>query len=672
MNLPSPGQLLDLFDDNRIVAAVCLEERKGKLRILTESGRELNVSPKQVVYSYSARLDIEQAREGLIRALHNRASRYQVQSDKVDIQGLWEILQEDPRDYPATELADLALGDQGDDAVAGVLRALLNERIHFRQRPEGFRPTDPAVVAQMLTQRQREEEKESRLRRLSAWLQGVASGQTGLEVPPEGQEVIALLKEAALNGEEVRSRDRLGELLRQAGLHEEGTPFDLLVKLGEWSPHENLLLLRLGTPQQWPEEVLAEAEALANAPQLPWQQEQREDLQHLPLYTVDSASTLDVDDGLSLVPLAEGGWEVGIHITDVAAVVPPDGPLDQEARRRGTSVYLPDLRIPMLPPVLSENLCSLSAGQHRPAISLLIQVDNTATVRSWRLALTIVRVTERLTYDEVDRRLANGDSDYWQPLLTIAQAWRQARQANGALFLTFPEVTVTVGEEGKVTIKRDTREAPSQLVVSEMMIQANHLTATALNQAGLACVYRGQPAPRERILEGPVPDDLWINYRQRMQLSRAESKTEPTIHHGLGVETYTTASSPIRRYLDLTVQRQLRSWLQGKTPAHDKQTLATILTEIDSPVGQASQLEQNRRRYWLLHHLEKHRGLELPALVINHYGQRIQCVLPDYMLETALPTAGNGGLQPGQWLRVKISRVRAIEDILKVDVVGGI
>jgi exoribonuclease-2 len=389
----------------------------------------------------------------------------------------------------------------------------------------------------------------------------------------------------------------------------------------------------------------------------------------LAVYTVDSATTRDIDDALSLTVIP-GGFEVGIHITDVAAVVPQDSAVDVEARLRGTSIYLPDLRIPMLPEVLAEDLCSLREGVPRPALSLFVTVDETGEVRTWRFAATVVRVTQRMTYAAVDALLAEpGDAPPWRTLLDIAQAWRAARRARGALFLTFPEVTVTVDTAGTVSIARENRETPSQILVSEMMIQANRLTAATLVESGVPCLYRGQGAPRERLFEGAVPDDLWLNYRQRMQLSRAETVVEPAFHHGLGIEAYTTASSPIRRYADLTVQRQLAAFLHGAPPPYTTEDFASLLATLERPVSQAPLLEQSRRRYWLLRHLERQRGLETAALVVGNPGQRVQLVLPNFMLETTLPAAAQAGLQPGQWLRVRITRVRALEDILRVEVV---
>lgn len=664
---PVRGQVIDLLEDNQIVAAVCMEERKGKFRMITESGKEIYATTKQIAHLHDFRLDITQSREALTRTLQTRAARRECLVTKVDIPGLWEVLKSEPGDFSAKELAELAFGEAGDEQIAAVLRALYRERIHFRGRGGDFRPTDATTVVAILTQRAREEEKSSRARRVNDWLRASWDGQP-LALPPEGPEIIEMFKDVALNGEEARAREQVKEILRATELDEEEAPYQLLVRLGEWSPDENLTLLRLGTRRIFSPEVLAEATRLTHVEQWPWWNEPREDLTGLAVYTVDSATTRDVDDAISLTTVP-GGFEVGIHITDVATVVLHDSPLDIEARLRGTSIYLPDLCIPMLPPVISEGLCSLEEGVLRPALSLFIAVDEAGEVQRRRFSFTVLRVT-RCTYQEVDAILASDETSHWHTLLRIAQAWRAARWARGALFLTFPEITLALGNNGKITIEREERETGSKILVSEMMIQANRFGAIVLMEAGLPALYRGQPAPRERLFEGIVPEDLWLNYRQRMQLSRAETKMEPMFHHGLGIEAYATISSPLRRYTDLVNQRQLSAFLRGIAPYYTNKELESLLGGIERPVSQAPILEQNRRRYWLLRLLEQRRGLETDALVVGVHGQRIPIVLPEFMLDTTLPTNTPPHLHPGQWLRVRIVRARALEDILRVDVVS--
>ncbi len=669
-HLPRPGQVADLVEDSRIVSVVCLEERKGKLRILTESGREANVSAKQVLHVHDLHLDTSHVREALIRTLQTRAAAREALTTTINVPELWEVLKDEASDFSVVDLTELTFGTTSDDQIAAMLSALYRDRVYFRSRNERFHPTDAETVTAILTQRAREVEKLARTRRVSDWLRTAWEGEP-TPPPPEGGALIEMLKEVALYGEEAQSHGQLMETLRTAGLHnEENLCFRLLVRLGEWGLNENLLLLRNGTRQEIAPEAALEAQQLSQTTQWAWQEEAREHLSGLTIYTVDSATTKDIDDALSITALPDG-FEVGIHITDVAAVVSRDSALDAEARLRGTSIYLPDRHIPMLPLEISENLCSLRVGIPRPTISLFITVTEAGEIRAVRFALTVLCVDHRTTYKEVDSALTEGGdaATPWRTLLNIAKGWRAAREAAGAMFLTFPEVTITVGEQSEVSIERDDGERDSQILVSEMMIQINHLAAVTLMKAAIPCFYRGQAAPRERLFEGAAPTDLWLNYRQRMLLYRAENKTDPIFHHGLGLDAYAMTSSPLRRYTDLVNQRQLVAYLRNEPPPYTIQDLDAILADIERPVGQSSLLEQNRRRYWLLRLLETQRNLETMALVVAIYGSRIQITLPDFMLDTTLAAGSNPDIQPGQWIQVRVTRAQAMEDILRVIVV---
>jgi exoribonuclease-2 len=199
-----------------------------------------------------------------------------------------------------------------------------------------------------------------------------------------------------------------------------------------------------------------------------------------------------------------------------------------------------------------------------------------------------------------------------------------------------------------------------------MMIQTNWLVAQELNISGIPCIYRSQGEPRERIIEAQR-GDLYLNYQQRKLLSRAELKLEPAAHHGLGVEVYGTATSPIRRYFDLVTQRQLVAAIRGESPPYSSRDLQKILIESEEILGQAIQVEQARQRYWLLRYLESRRGEETSALVLGHYGNRIQLLLTEYMVECSVSAASYSWLQKGQEIGVRISRAKPLEDELRVE-----
>jgi exoribonuclease-2 len=635
------------------------------MRVLTETGREMSLTAGRVVHVSDSRVPLDQPREALARRLREIGALREELSGRLDLISLWELLHEEGAEHAPRDLAELAFGGRvGDDQVSAVIRAILADRVRFRFRVHGFRPNDAQTVEKIRTQRAREEEKERQAREGSQWIREAWEGRAAAR--PQGwEEIVELLKELAIHGKGAPRAQRCEEILRRAGMANPLAPFQVLVRMGIWGPDENLLFHRFGTRRAFSTQLLEEAALLAGRRAFDTGEDlAREDLRPLHAFTVDSPHTHDIDDALSLEALPHG-WRAGIHITDVSWVIPRDSPLDQEARLRGTSLYLPEEKVPMFPPAISEGLCSLRVGEIRPAVSLLMEVDGGGGLLAHRFCLSWIGVKERLSYEDVDRAMEEAGRPL-VALYSLALAWRAERVRRGALLLPLPEVTVRLDGEGGIVPETRDRESPSQILVSEMMIQANWLAARHLAEMGAPVIYRVQADPRERILDGRGAD-LFLNYRQRKLLNRAESRLEPGPHSGLGVAPYAMATSPIRRYTDLVTQRQLTASLRGAPPPYSREALEEILAAADELQAQATQMEAARQRYWLLKYLEGRRGEETPALVLGRFGNRVQLLLPAYMLEAGIPISAASWLQDGQEVAVRIVRSKPLEDSLRVE-----
>ncbi len=658
-----PGQVIEFIEAGRVVSGVCLDHKKNRLRALIETQKEVQIAETRLVHLEGTRLETNQTREMLAAALRDISTRRQELSQKVDVKGLWEALQGEAEEFSARELAELAFGHAvGHDHVSAVIRAMLADRLYFRFRPEGFRPNPPETVEKILVQRERERHRERLLQEGSRWIRSLWEGQCS-EAPVFQEEIVELLKEYAIFGTGAPRQDKAEELLRRAGMNHPLAAFNVLVRLGVWDRDENVLKHRLGIRKAFPPEVEEEARLVVNVlHEEPW----REDLTGLEVFTVDSPHAQDLDDGLSVESMPHGRLRIGIHITDVASRVPLHSLLDQEALRRGTSIYLPEERIPMFPAYISEEFCSLKQGQKRPAVSLLMEVNREGEILAHRFALSWLRVAKRLSYEDVDSLLEKGDQ-IMASLYQVAMAWRNQRVQSGALLLPLPEVNVRVKDSGEITLERRDRESPAQILVSEMMIRANWIAARYMKEAGVPCLYRVQPGPRERLLDGTQQGDLLRNYRQRKLLNRALTQLEPGLHSGLGLFPYTTVTSPVRRYADLVVQRQLVATLLGDSPPFSHKDLESIMSQCEEAAGQAAQMEQVRQRYWLLRYLELRRGEETPGVILGVFNKKVQILLTDYMVEASVPARAAAWAVEGQDVQVRILRARPLEDELRVE-----
>ncbi len=453
--------------------------------------------------------------------------------------------------------------------------------------------------------------------------------------------------------------------MKQAGITQPQGAFRLLVRLGIWDKDENLYLHQHGISADFPAAVQALAEErAAQAPQLLAQIGDRRDLRELKTITIDSALTRDYDDALSLRPVGEGRWELGVHIADAAAFVLPGDALDQEALERASSLYLPDTRIPMLPTSLSEGVCSLRAREDRLALSFLVTLDEDANVMHREIVPSVVNIDTQMTYQEVNQQL--DQDDFLQGLHRFSLKLQRRRLDQGAIILPLPELLVWVKPDGMIQVTRQEKETPSQVIVSELMILANEIAACFFAEQNLPAIFRSQDECRPET--NPVASDyeLFHVYRQRRLFVRAELVTRPRPHCSVGVQHYTSITSPIRRYVDLLVQRQLKHVLETGTPLYSEEELQQFITRLEGPQSRLMFIRRKWTRYWFLKFLEQEDIQTLDALVLDQNNRFAHLLLPDFILETNMLHDDKTRVRPGEMVRVKIEHLNPREDILRV------
>ncbi len=365
-------------------------------------------------------------------------------------------------------------------------------------------------------------------------------------------------------------------------------------------------------PEHFPPDVLAEAERAESVAHSPGA---RFDARDRFVITIDPEQARDFDDALSLEIDANGHRILGVHIADVSHFVPRGSALDREARRRGNSVYFPHRALPMLPPRLANEWCSLQPDQDRLAVSVFLTVDENGRILRRAFCRSLIRSRVRLTYEEVRRFLARppaaaratDDSPSVQAfslpshrepstgvllnqLHTLAQQLRRRRLDQGALDLDVPEVTVLLNHKGEPVGVRPVESDPAHHIVEECMIAANEAVAGELIRCGVTIISRLHEPPSEKRMValrttaaalGCAAGDLTqpralSNFLQNLgdhplarymrmltlrSLPRAIYSANAQGHFGLATRHYTHFTSPIRRYADLVVHRQLLACL---------------------------------------------------------------------------------------------------------------
>jgi exoribonuclease-2 len=653
------GHVVEFIDSNRIVCAVVLELKKLRLRLLTENNREVKLSAGRLVHHTPLGLDGAEGRSRLVSALKEIAERRHKLSQQIDIRELWEILNSEQEWIDLGTMTAFCFRDGTDaDCQSAVIRAFFNDRLYFKFKMNQFRPHTPDQVAAIVQQKEVEAQKERLILQGAAWIGRVMNGESPPR-PDNADTICEVLSSYYLLEKESPHRETARAILKKAGTGSPTAIFTFLSKIGLWHPDENLDLLRFGIRGQFSAMVESHAETLCRNATVVLNG--RRDLRSHQIITIDGPSTVDFDDALSIS--REGDHLiVGIHITDVGYFVSKGDPLDQAAKEQCSTIYMPDGKIPMLPPALSEGACSLKAGQDRPGVSTMIRITAKAEIIDFEIVPSLIRVTEQLTFQTADAMTASDENI--RTLHAIAATYRQQRLQNGALLIDLPEINVWLNGEGTPAISRTNRESPGRMLVSELMIMANEMAARFLVQNDLPAIFRSQPEPRERLFENSQ-GSLFQNWMQRKLINRFVLGSTPERHAGLGLEQYITATSPIRKYSDLVTQRQLRA-ASGLEAPYSQQEIDTIIAASEEPLRQVARIQYRRHRYWLLKYLQSRTGQKEEAMVLYKRRDGYMILLQNYMLECRLSGAEGFTLRPEDLIRVTLQHVNARSDILTV------
>lgn len=654
------GSVVEYIDQQKIISAILLQEKNGKMRLLNENNREVAFSSKRLSHVSKTSLDTSVPRDELVSELKARALKIQKMADNIDIKGIWEILNEEEEPIDVETMAVFCFDPPAtSDHESAVVRAFFKDRLYFKSKNNQYIARTKGQV-QAQEKRLKEEERQLEIIREGAlWIDTVLSSKNGSPVPHDS-EITDILTSYYLFHNDAPNFMTARNIIRRSQLNTVEQLFDVFVKAGVWDQDKNIELLSLRIPTTFSKAVLTHEKKLTSGKISFSDDPKRTDLTHVPLVTIDGQSTMDFDDAISLEH-TDTGYTLGIHIIDVDAFVKPDDPVDLAARERGSSIYMPDAKLPMLPPSLSEDLCSLKENMVRPAISTVVKMSRFFEIREYEIIPSIIKVHSQMSYAEAN--LLNGKDDPITTLYKMATFLREKRLKSGAIQITLPEVNVWLEENNEIGYSKVDRENPSRMLVAELMILANSLTASFLAAHNMPAVFRSQAQPKQRLFKG-IETSLSLNFMQRRHLSRAVIGTNPEAHAGLGVSAYTTATSPIRRYHDLLTQRQIKALL-GYGKPYSRSELENLLQILSIPIANTGKVQASRKRYWILKYLEAQKGQVYEALVLNAYRDEYHVLLKEFMLETKLPNAGLR-LKSGDVIQVTIQHANARRDQLSL------
>jgi exoribonuclease II len=538
--------------------------------------------------------------------------------DPESLEVAWEMLVGDGELVDPPTLADLLYADRTPVLCYAAHVLLSDDKIYFKNKKEDkYEARSLAQVTELKHQftvkEQKEREQQGFIDRVQQQLAGIP-----VEWEDTDKQRLEVLEKYVLNPD--LPPQKLGEYLKALNRSQtQQSVFSLLVELGWWSIHENIHLRRAQTPVHFSHQMQTVAHELLTNPPIDLDLAHRRDLTHQKVYTIDDESTQEIDDGLSLEVLQDGRHKLWIHIADPTRLLSPEDRFDLEARKRSVTIYLPTGMIPMFPPELATGPMSLRQGQKCCAISFGVILDSTGAVEEYEITTSTIEPTYRLTYEDVEEMLQLGIPGE-REIETIAKASKlrtQWRLSQGSININMPESTVKVyGEEVSIELIEDNR---ARKLVAEMMILAGEVAAKYGQDHNLPLPYRGQPQPElppeEELILIPVGPARSCAVRRCMP--KSEMSTSPSRHAGLGLNTYSQVTSPIRRYTDLIAHFQIKAHLRGDELPFTIERLQEIMLGLGTNIYEANMVERQTNRYWTLEYFNRSSEREWDAIFLR-------------------------------------------------------
>jgi exoribonuclease II len=605
------GTLIEFrLQGERRLAAADRPEGKKHWIVVDERGQAHTLHPRQITYEVTG-CTLKPSE------IPNFLKEVEPYLDPSSLEVAWELLVEDGEAVTCAKMAQLLFSDQSPPLCYAAHCLLSEDKIYFKQKADNYEPRTATMVAEIKHQRSAEE---SKLREQQEFFTRIQQRLTGVAV--EWQESdrprLEALERFVINPETATRVAQ--EVLATVGRSQNPqSALDLLVALGLWSPHENLFLRRSQIPIHFRREVLEVAQQCLDSPP-PDPDTNRLDLTHLKVYTIDDESTQEIDDGLSLETLEDGRERLWIHIADPTRLVMPGDELDLEARRRSTTLYLPTGMIPMFPPILATGPMSLVQGKICPALSFGVVLDKFGAVEDYQICATLIKPTYRLTYEDVDEMLQLGVQA--EPEIAAIATWalrrEEWRRTQGSISIHMPESVIKVKNNDEISIEV-LDDSQARQLVAEMMILAGEVAGRYGQMHQLPLSFRGQPQPElpseEELVQLPAGPVRFCAVRKCMP--RSEMSITPLRHAGLGLETYTQVTSPIRRYTDLLNHFQIKAHLRGEPLPFSAQDLQETMQSVTEAAKAATMVERDTNRYWGLEYLRRNPEQVWQALVLR-------------------------------------------------------
>ncbi len=652
---PDPGEIVLFLYRRRLMLGYFLPRVRGrKIAVIAEDQRRLSLRKNALIYltgiTTSDDPDILQAYAASIRAL----------AAHIDLEEIWEPFKEDPEPLSISDIATLYWEDEIDASRWIALYLHLRGACpYFEDRGANtWVPLKPEDAQTRKTLFNRREAQSQELAEFLYWFsQSEADPYAPETLTQRQQHWLEQIQQYALWGTEARESKQAkkflsaispgsGDLQRRA--------FDLLMNKGVWQSDENLDLIRAEIPLDFSKEAIRMADAI-DPDEILKSGRRRKLWRHRPFSLHNRRSP---ELAFSLKRRWLGGYELGVHIPDVASLVPAGSALDRAASDRMATLHLPDRELPLLPPRLSENLCRFQVGEQRPALSLLWKLDRNWVVKSLNVVPSVITNRECLSYTDAEAVCEGQDHPLGKTLQLLdrlAQQLGARRKQAGALPASnLPDLRIEIeGEE--ISIREEDPTNKAHRIVQELSIFASVEMGKWCASKTLPVIYETRDPLEHRDALEQIPHPVVRRHEIRRQTPPVSFSAEPGVHHSLGVSACCPILSPAQRYPDLMVQRQVRHYLINGEALYQPEEIDLIRYRAQEELDQLDRLRYRRERYMVLKHLSTSTDQIFSAVVLHLRRDGALVELTDLPLKTVVRP--HGSVSVGDVIQVRLAGV---------------
>lgn len=653
--------------DNDDVNFICTTKRiKNKIQAINEKGRKLRLSEDKLLWQHPS---IVQTPEDWQSQLTKVQDTVESLHNEIDVLLLWETALDLEISDP-NELAELYFGDEiATEHLVATWRVLASNRFYFKRKQKNWEPRSSEQVEELKTQHERELARIKAQALAHDWMQKMAKTPVPAFLSfaiaqgiPEGkqfqvvnapQDIIPFIErlECWLRGDADKEVEELvSRIAATVKLNPREFVFEILQKIGRLPTHADRDVIIAGLKPEFSSAVHEFATAVQ-----PWQPVEAQNMTEL-LFSIDDEETREVDDALA-IEREENCWKITIAIADPASVIHRGDILDKEGMRRGTTVYLPTQTVLMLPEPISCDIASLTAGHVRSSLVIRVWMDDSGQITQSNISREAIKVLKRLHYSDADKLIEQGEDDtaqYLRELLGCAKQLYNRRVAEGAFTLQRPEYKISINDDN-IIVGLIEKNSPSRLLVAEMMILSNHIAAKYAYQNQVPIIYRVQDPPQEPITKEMLADPISF-YKVRKLLGRSSLSLQPGGHSALGLSMYTQLSSPLRRFADLVIQRQLIAHLLDEELPYDREELFKVLETAERTARESRSIEGEAKRRWLMQYLKHRSEQSLEVVIINEVKGGYKVEMQPWGVEAYL--ASSSYLESGRTVKAIIDKIR--------------